>query len=1517
MAACDLAYIKKLPSVIPDTEKNRLNDNHYDIAHEIKALGTVDDPLFYQRSGYLRLNPAIPATYQDQLRELDELNLRRGGTANRPVVFRTTVKEYDKSLKAEKDIEIVGIDVRPLINPVYLQNVNQTELEEVDDSLLTGFGINKLEVEAQTDLAQSFKDLSLSQNPTGEYEYMSEEHRELFVNTVNSVKAKLQRYITQLQDKVVDAPDKDIRIGKLLSLLKELDNTDSLATVESISAYIVQASGWLEAIYKNYYENEKSVRSVQLELDSGIDTRTNELLTPEQRDERIKWVSIELNKAKHYLYLFEDLVKFRDELTSIKALQGIEDTKGGEVDFSAKFISDINDKLDSWEVSPGLRQRVDEFLKSGLFSVPGLQSVLTSVLSQQSPTLSSFAVEDQIQDFIKKLREDHPVQSAEALLTRAVGYSLKLKSKLAEQHYQNVKDWLWPKIAAKQETYDGKFKLNEEDFITLLKSAQEDEDWFTYNLDAPIQSKDAVTAITANIVSDELYKALGITRADVSHLSGVRDLLKLEKSYTAAQIGQYHDAMTHNVIIPYNDPDGNNEADQDWDGPVLVIDVWPGVTFKRKGQYKKAFMTEFNDALYDSHVDYFFKTRTGQIDQYMEQVPRDAAGKALRMPNGNPDVQGLLTYLKANGKTNIYAQAILDELFNIDKKSGLYVLEVPNVDIDNIAWLRSKMNRAVTRTFFAENNGTISEERKVQYYAKYGVMDEYGRLLDKPHINSFIKANSSEARVQQDPEEKRSNLVKFPKSLENLVSYTIGKTTFVYARARDSSGNINYSWVDINKAHSFTGVTHLYYNKYKLARPAQKYHIDNNGFGAETKAKWNSLKADQTKWDYSRELYDMYESANDDNLKYVGLKYGIIPQVEKLANVDFGDDGWWDRLWKWLANHTFAKTIRDAYHWINGTQEDSNQHRYNELYLNNQPIKRIPARFTHYLKDENIEEDLFRSVLMYKAASNQYRAMRNIEPQIQNLKTLIQGDTFLSIEERQAIDERWEQKLKDKIIPRQSVKKAARLNKKLVSFLDDIVYGDAVFAAQYKLMGKELDMTKVGQVLSGMTAFGSLALNVSSMFGNIGVGFLANYSESVKGKYYHPEDWWKGQELYWTAMRKGQFFKDLQETNPDKRSMLTQLATYFDAIQGEILDDQGNISRTGTTERMMNWALYFTQSGAEHLIQTVSMAAQLRGFKLADGRSLLDAVQYTEGQAISFDNVSSDELRQFQQQLHSVNKQLHGHYASFDKSMFQRHWLGQMVMMFKKYIYSSLRYRFGGERFDWEAGDETQGFLNKYWSQLSKEVKESQSIWKRAAILGNGFIVRPTLGAIDQLVGGTISKNSKATASYLYGDDFENRNEAAHQTAFDVLWYTLFALVAATIHGLDDDDDPNGVVMQNIEAFSVRMQGDLGMYLPLVGAYGVKTAFTTYDKSWQLVKSPIAQVRTYDNTVSLISQLFSDAANLEFETYSRSGPGYEKGEFKVTSKLEKSVFGPYYNLGKLFSPSQVLQYQNMAQRNSR
>lgn len=262
-------------------------------------------------------------------------------------------------------------------------------------------------------------------------------------------------------------------------------------------------------------------------------------------------------------------------------------------------------------------------------------------------------------------------------------------------------------------------------------------------------------------------------------------------------------------------------------------------------------------------------------------------------------------------------------------------------------------------------------------------------------------------------------------------------------------------------------------------------------------------------------------------------------------------------------------------------------------------------------------------------------------------------------------------------------------------------------------------------------------------------------------------------------------------------------------------------------------------------------------------------------------------------------------------------------------------------RYDQELRDEQEGYFRTYLKGLNKEFAEvAKTQGMVAALRSDGLatlgksLVKTTLGAWDAATFRLASKNNKGIADYLYGENLTTRQHyAALKATYEMGWIVrtmIFALVAeAILSGLDEDDDEMLMfVMRYADVYSRRLESDMGFFTSFTNfSTGSFPGGATLDQFIKTVKSPLAAIRTMDNTAGLFKQLtsvdyYDDDGNFDMqwgalEKYEQSGNGYEKGDYKIIRKAQKSIIAPYYQMLRLTSPEEMQNYLSMSQKYSR
>ena len=336
------------------------------------------------------------------------------------------------------------------------------------------------------------------------------------------------------------------------------------------------------------------------------------------------------------------------------------------------------------------------------------------------------------------------------------------------------------------------------------------------------------------------------------------------------------------------------------------------------------------------------------------------------------------------------------------------------------------------------------------------------------------------------------------------------------------------------------------------------------------------------------------------------------------------------------------------------------------------------------------------------------------------------------------------------------------------------------------------------------------------------------------------------------------------------------MALLYDAIQGEYRDKEGRIITENFTRKYYSSGSWFLLNhAAEHQIQLTMMIALMKGKKVTttDGKetTLWDAYSidknglYTLSSDVKW---TKEDLMTFRKEMHSILRELNGNYSELHKAVLQRSWWGKLLMIYRKYIYSQMRSRFGGFRLDYERGDVGYGYFRLFTKQLVQDIRE----------LGVGQALKN--------IGKNLKNNDEKT--YL--------NYATRKTVFELSTLTaLFIMIKALA---PDDDDKEKI--SKLNAYTLlwmnSLYSDLGSY-----------TFQSLAEFGKQIKNPSASNITLTKATALADQVISDMVSGEMETYDQDGYGYEKGDTKLGAKFEKLI--PIGNqILRLTNPEQQLQF---------
>jgi len=665
-----------------------------------------------------------------------------------------------------------------------------------------------------------------------------------------------------------------------------------------------------------------------------------------------------------------------------------------------------------------------------------------------------------------------------------------------------------------------------------------------------------------------------------------------------------------------------------------------------------------------------------------------------------------------------------------------------------------------------------------------------------------------ELKVQRLIKEKQAKLS--PEEFENWLNSNLKEVenTQYY-----SSEKIDY----IDKSKVFSTSTNkkiIYLYSGEFLSPAEKYR--------------NKKYDELSKSSYYQELLRTYNEANALRPEKSRLKHGIIPQARKNGR---------DRIYEAgfdISNQTEAlkSGIKDA------TTFQVTDKEYGLGRLSGEEFKRIPLYYNTLINKEDLSYDLLESVLKFSQESNKYDALHKIEPNIRVLKDLIKERdvTKTNATGKQLLD----------LVNKNPLSKtdAKRVNERLIEFIDSVYYGEEIVKESFAFMGKEYSIDKIANKLQFFNAISLMAGNFTSAINNTLWGNLQAFNESAGGKYYNKSDW--GNALIEYSKNLPQFMNDLSIRFG--KSKVTQLIELYDAIQGEYRDQYGNnISGTNAKRLFSTDSLFFTSNGTEHQIQVTGLIAMMKAKKLTKKNgetiSLFDAYEVKDNKLKLKDDVkwSEKDRFEFMNQLHKINKELHGNYNTFDKSSIQRKWYGQLALGFRKYIYTSFVRRYGSEQIDYEVMDVTEGYYRVFAKKFINDLQKYK------------FNI------------------------LLYAQNMTPEQKVAfRKTMVDIVALTAIVMITGAMAGGDDDDRKKNSWFYNQSLLQLRrLEADFKFYLPIPNS-----------DQWRILKTPAVSMSTIERTVGFFDQALP--WNIT-EVYERRSGLNEKGDNKAYAKFKKLI----------------------------
>ena len=458
-------------------------------------------------------------------------------------------------------------------------------------------------------------------------------------------------------------------------------------------------------------------------------------------------------------------------------------------------------------------------------------------------------------------------------------------------------------------------------------------------------------------------------------------------------------------------------------------------------------------------------------------------------------------------------------------------------------------------------------------------------------------------------------------------------------------------------------------DKYANAlRDALITYPDKNATGILREAKYPPSTKKVPNEEYHKELLDMYMEAQAMLPKYARPGYRL-PSVRK----NFGDR---------VLDGQAKEAMNEKWKEITDVIDD------NEALLRYGTEDTIPVYYNQFMDAKDVSLDLASSVVRFHEAATKHKALSNMHAEANGLLNVMNN--------RQMLENKYDRMAKkaglDKLLPSTNKDYAAA---HLQAFVDTIFYGKT----REKTVVNGINVDKL---IDSFTSFASTTqiggfkplLHINNlMHGKIMTRIEANSKEFFN----HKDLSWANKEY---TKNLTELSKDFFKPVPD--SKMGQLIAHLDPMQGNFSDHMGRNFNMSGTRKALGEAWYFGMSAGERAIAIPTMLAVLK-HEQHNGKSVYEQIELDNNGKIKFpEGLDMDALRN---RIHAISKRNQGVYNSFDAPTIQRHWYGQLLMMYRKFVVPGIKKRYKRVGYDEELGAVTEGMYNTMFSALFTDFK--------------------------------------------------------------------------------------------------------------------------------------------------------------------------------------------------------------------
>lgn len=510
------------------------------------------------------------------------------------------------------------------------------------------------------------------------------------------------------------------------------------------------------------------------------------------------------------------------------------------------------------------------------------------------------------------------------------------------------------------------------------------------------------------------------------------------------------------------------------------------------------------------------------------------------------------------------------------------------------------------------------------------------------------------------------------------------------------------------------------------------------------------------------------------------------------------------------------------------------------------PIKFVPIFFTNILPSSEQSLDVATIYKEWFRSVNNYKYINDILPQLEYTKWVIENRKTIKTDSegnpiKNVLSKIMNNGTNDIDPTTNALTTDENLIAQLNAWFDQVVYG-----INNKNLGTTfgLDNAKTLKMFEKYTSLKIMGLNTVSMINNALMAEVQQTMEAFANQYVSASSYTRATGEYLADMP-----NILGDIGSRKITSLTNLlnehfGVFTDFNEGSLLENN-RLSKLGKIS-----TLYFTTNVGEHEAQSRFLLASLiekraLNKKGEDIGSMFDYFTVENGKLV-FDkehkvaNFSKKDQIAFGQQVTAILRKMHGNYASYSKVALQQYSVGKLVLMFRKWIWTTGKRRWAKEYYD-EYG---QTFSKGYYRD------------------GGAYYYNKIRGFFERFI------DEAKALEYAEKADWDTMTEAEKA---NVKRFTteICLFMALTVMGMllneykpDDDDSVMAQVFNHLDYQIFRLSTDMTFYIS-------PASFM------KIVQSPLPSSSVLKSVSNFIEALFTPTAR------------FEKGDWKGELKIKK------------------------------